>query len=346
VSEQDATLVSHCGLQQPAEFVTHESGAGKKETFADTSSPGSAGDGRLPHLAACEIETGDHVKARQFHQQALDIRRRLLGPEHEEVAQAMNNLAKSHLDAEEYDDAERLFRASLEMITKLRGPQYVGTAAVSQNLAKCFYDKGDYSSALDAYERALAIRSARFPNGHPVVASTLVGMARSNLALGNLEKALDLATQATDMFARLKQEQLPEAGEAKGALGSVLLSLGKMEEARTALQNAKQVLAQVKPPPRLQSAVVALELAAFQTGQSVHQWDLPGCAPATCRCSEVRQSTRDLRSACERGTHARGCPGPPSSGGRSRLPWRCRGASERRRCCSRFQRSRRIQVGL
>lgn len=218
----------------------------------------------LTHLAACEIETGDHAKARLFYQQALDIRRRLLGPEHEEVAQAMNNLAKSHLDAEEYADAERLFRDSLEMITKLRGPQYVGTAAVSQNLAKCFYDKGDFQSALDAYERALAIRRARFPNGHPVVASTLVGMARCNLALGNLDQALDLATQATEMFTRLKQEQLPEAGDAKGALGSVLLSQGKMEEARTALQAASQVLSQVKPPPRLQSAMVVLELAVVE----------------------------------------------------------------------------------
>jgi len=218
----------------------------------------------LTHLAACELEIGDPGRAHRLYTDALNIRTRLLGSEHEEVAQAMNNLAKSYMEDEEFGRAEALFRDSLAMIMRLRGEQYVGTAAVSQNLARCLYEKGDPTAALDAYDRALAIRKARFPNGHPVVAATLAGMARTNLSLGNVDAALSQAQQAVDMVVRLKQEQLPEAAEAHAVLGSSLLSAGKPAEAAAALRLARQTLAGVRPPPRLQLATVDLELAAAE----------------------------------------------------------------------------------
>ncbi len=218
----------------------------------------------LTHLAACELEVGQPDAAHRLYTDALNIRTRLLGSEHEEVAQAMNNLAKSYMEDEEFGRAEGLFRDSLAMIMRLRGEQYVGTAAVSQNLARCLFDKGDATAALVAYDRALAIRQARFPNGHPVVAATLAGMARTNLSLGNVDAALAQAQQAVDMVVRLKQEQLPEAAEARSVLGSALLSAGRPAEAADALRLARQTLAGVRPPPRLQLAIVDVELAAAE----------------------------------------------------------------------------------
>ncbi len=217
----------------------------------------------LTHLAACELEIGDPDTAHRLYTEALNIRTRLYaGAEHEEIAQAMNNLAKSYMEDEEFGRAESLFRDSLAMIMRLRGEQYVGTAAVSQNLARCLFEKGDATAALEAYDRALAIRQARFPNGHPVVAATLAGMARTNLSLGNVDAAVDQARQAVDMVVRLKQEQLPEAAEARSVLGSALLSAGKPAEAADALRLAQETLTGVRPPPRLQLATVELELAA------------------------------------------------------------------------------------
>ncbi len=218
----------------------------------------------LTHLAACELEVGQPDAAHRLYTDALNIRTRLLGSEHEEVAQAMNNLAKSYMEDEEFERAEGLFRDSLAMIMRLRGEQYVGTAAVSQNLARCLFDKGDATAALAAYDRALAIRQARFPNGHPVVAATLAGMARTNLSLGNVDAALAQARQAVDMVVRLKQEQLPEAAEARSVLGSALLSAGHPVEAAETLRLARQTLAGVRPPPRLQLAIVDVELAAAE----------------------------------------------------------------------------------
>jgi tetratricopeptide (TPR) repeat protein/predicted Ser/Thr protein kinase len=216
----------------------------------------------LTHLAACELEIGSSDIAHDLYTQALEMRVRLLGSEHEEVAQSMNNLAKSYLEAEQFEKAEDLFSRSLEMITRLRGEQYVGTAAVSQNMAKSLLDKGDFSAAIDAYARAITIRRARFPKGHPSIAATLSGSARASLAMGQIDRAIELATEAVQMCVALKQEQLPEAGEARAALGAALLSAGRAGDAVKELEAARAILANVRPPSRQQFALVELELAA------------------------------------------------------------------------------------
>jgi non-specific serine/threonine protein kinase/serine/threonine-protein kinase len=222
----------------------------------------------LTHLATCHLAMGEHADAHELFTQALEMRKALYGATHEEVAASMNNLAKSYAEAEDYGKAETLYRQSLDMIVQLRGEQFFGTSAVLQNLARCLLDKGDTQRAAEMFDRALAVRRARFPSGHPTVVASLAGRSKAALALGAVEDAMNLAREATTMCESLGLVNVPEAGDAYAALGAAMLVGGSPSEALPMLRKAQQALLSANPPPELDRAVVDIDIALAELAMS------------------------------------------------------------------------------
>jgi tetratricopeptide (TPR) repeat protein len=187
------------------------------------------------------------------------MRRRLLGEEHEEVAQSLNNLAKTYIDTEEHHRAEELFTKALDMIVRIKGEKHGGTAATSINLAQCLYDRGDYAGARAASERARLILASLFPRGHHRVASAMVGVARADLALGNAQAALQTAADARAMYERQSRTAHPEFADALAVQGKASVALGLPGEAF--LREALAVLERVKPASPMRLALVKADLA-------------------------------------------------------------------------------------
>ncbi len=237
----------------------------------------------LTHLAACRMRMGNLGEARSLYKEALAMRTRLLGPEHEEVAQSLNNLARCYLESDDLDRAESLFRQSLDMIHKLRGEIHTGTAAASQNLADCLLRRaeaaeiaGDRAQVLvaadgakAALERALAIRTTMYPNGHHLTAATLSVLARTEVKLGNLAHAEELAHQSVDLYRRTRRADHPDVAEGLGALGTVLAAEGDAKGAAAALNEALTLAQRARPPVELQVAKVRGEyaMALAKTGR-------------------------------------------------------------------------------
>jgi lipopolysaccharide biosynthesis regulator YciM len=62
-------------------------------------------------ISRCSIRRwGDYTKAEPLFKEALQIRQKVLGPEHPDTAQSLNNLAYLELDLGEIQEAERLGR--------------------------------------------------------------------------------------------------------------------------------------------------------------------------------------------------------------------------------------------
>jgi len=68
---------------------------------------------------------------------ALSIRKKLLGAEHPDTAQSMNNLAELLRAKGDYEAAEPLYRRALDIFTKVLGEQHPNTITVSGNLEYC-----------------------------------------------------------------------------------------------------------------------------------------------------------------------------------------------------------------
>ena len=65
----------------------------------------------------------------------LDVRRRLMGPEHPHTLTTMSNLATSLRDQGKHAEAEQMFRELLDVRGRVLGPEHPDTLATVSNLA-------------------------------------------------------------------------------------------------------------------------------------------------------------------------------------------------------------------
>src|SRR5271163_3084219 len=110
----------------------------------------------LNNLAALYHSQGKHALAEKMYMQSLDIKKRLLGEEHPEVALNLQNLAACYCAKRKYAEAEVLFKRSLEIREKIIGTDHPDLITTLKN----------YAVLLRKLERekeaeALEIRAAR-----------------------------------------------------------------------------------------------------------------------------------------------------------------------------------------
>src|SRR6266508_1563077 len=101
---------------------------------------------------------GKYDEALQLVERSLEIRERLLGPDHPDVATAINSLAILHRQKGQYAKAEQLCRRSLAIRESALGPDHPHVADSLNNLASIYYNQGDFPKADLLFRRALMIR--------------------------------------------------------------------------------------------------------------------------------------------------------------------------------------------
>lgn len=87
------------------------------------------------------------ARARDVEQRALEVRRRVQGPEHPETLIAMDQLAQTLLDLGEAAAAAELQRSALEATHRLKGPRHPDTTACAWNLLVTLGSLGEQSHA-------------------------------------------------------------------------------------------------------------------------------------------------------------------------------------------------------
>src|SRR5262245_56314516 len=132
---------------------------------------------------------GKYDEALPLAERELTIREKVLGPEHFEVANALNDLAVVHSKTGNYVKAEPLFQRALTIREKALGPEHPAVAQSLNNLANLYIDRNEYAKAEPFYERALTIREKALGPEHPSVAQILNDFAFLCAVRGDYVKA-------------------------------------------------------------------------------------------------------------------------------------------------------------
>jgi CHAT domain-containing protein/Tfp pilus assembly protein PilF len=133
----------------------------------------------------------------------LTIQEKTYGPDHPNVALALNNLAYALSGMGRKKEAEQLYRRSLAIREKSLGPDHIDVAVSLDNLAILLGDDDRYAEAEPLARRSLRVREGALGERHPLIADSLNNLAvildntgRPLEAEPLLKRALEIRTSA------------------------------------------------------------------------------------------------------------------------------------------------------
>jgi eukaryotic-like serine/threonine-protein kinase len=185
-------------------------------------------------------EKGDYAGAQAAFNQALKTMLELRGPESWQVAKVRSNLGQLKFDKRDYAGAEGEFDGVLDLAQKLGGDDHPQVAAALIALAEAKMFEGQSVAAEPLLRKALSIREKRLNPGHPAIMLAQVRLGEALIAQGRaleaeplLRHALKTAVGSTFPLVRW------QIGEAEGALGECLSTLGREPEADQLLRQSR-----------------------------------------------------------------------------------------------------------
>lgn len=189
-------------------------------------------------------QKGNNKEALEYHEKALALRERYLGPEDPLVATSLYDLGVAHFHLGNYDEAEVYYRRALEIRQKTLPADHLEVAGSLIRLADLYRNLGDYEKAEPLYKRALAIREKRLGPDHPDVAWSLASLAILYTRTKDYATAEVLLNRALDIRERKLGKNHWDVGMTLSFLSPVYLAKGDYDKAVSAAERSVDLLQQ------------------------------------------------------------------------------------------------------
>lgn len=194
---------------------------------------------------------GLYPRAQALDQQSMEIRQRVLGPQHPDTMNSLNSLVSALGYAGHLAAAEKLIRDNLPIARRVLGPEHPQTLKLTNNLAGTLDLEGHYAEAekigrvtLDAHRRVFG----------PESRETLFSMNNLAVALvreGRLADAEKLWREMLDIQRRTLGPENPQTVDSMNNLANVLGEEGHFADAekfgRETLDARRRVLGPEHP---------------------------------------------------------------------------------------------------
>jgi len=177
----------------------------------------------LDIIGEVHLNLGRFDEAQSLLERSLDMRRRIFGERHTDVAHSMDHLALLYEKTGEYEKAERLNRQALSLRRALHGDEDPDVAESLNRLAGLLMHKGVFEEAEPLYRESLAIRQRLLGDDHSEVAITISDLALLLNRRGQFEEAETHARHALAIHRRnYGGNPHPNVAASLSVLGNVL----------------------------------------------------------------------------------------------------------------------------
>ena len=219
------------------------------------------------HLQRSHAATYSYSKAIDYLNHALDIEKRIYGPEHPNLAGIYESLAavfnNHHSD---YEKAMEYHRKSLAINEKVFGPDHINLTNSLTGIGTVYLNQKEYVKALLYLSRAQHLNKTYLPANHPLIKQTektidLVcdemadalaeedvkaaalyhELARLHMENKDYAKALSNTQEALQLRLRLLGEEHTETAKTLNNMGSIYFALGDYDKARQFYDRALRI---------------------------------------------------------------------------------------------------------
>ena len=182
---------------------------------------------------------GRFDRADSLMQLALDRRRKLFGPMHRDVAEALVSLGLLRVDQAKFDDAERLIRQGLGVATRTLPPNDPGVIKATAALGRVLQERGAYAQAIPLLEQVVQMNEAAHAPGTEIGAS-LSALADAHYYAGHYPVSDSLNTRVLAIYRQLYGDRHPSVAQILMNLGASNFDRGNYTQAE---QLERQALA-------------------------------------------------------------------------------------------------------
>lgn len=174
---------------------------------------------------------GEVSDARFQLEAAVNLRRQVLGEEHADTLEAMDDLAMFLEQTASYDEAERLCRTVLETRRRILGEDHRLTLLSMSNLAEIWARQGKYDEAEASHRLILERRTRLLGPEDPHTLTTMNDLASVLQTVQQCEESEQLYRQAIEIENRVKGPLHPHTLRTTSNLALLYQESGRMEEA-------------------------------------------------------------------------------------------------------------------
>jgi len=174
---------------------------------------------------------GLYQDARPFLQKALELRQRVYGDAHAEVASSLNDLGKLLQDMGDYSRADSILRSALALREQLADGPSLEVAESANDLAVLYSAMGKHDQADSLLKSSLIVREMLLGPEDDHVAETLNNLAVNLQSKGEYDRADSLMRRVLSQRRRAFGEKHPSVSTALSSLGFILQDKGELNEA-------------------------------------------------------------------------------------------------------------------
>jgi eukaryotic-like serine/threonine-protein kinase len=194
---------------------------------------------------------GLYPQARLLVTRAVDIQRRMLGPEHPDTVKSTQNLASVLYEEGRFAEAEKLDRETLNIRRRVLGPEHQDTLKSMNNLAVVLWAEGRFAEAEKLDRETLNIKRRVLGREHPDTLNSMNSLALALYAEGRLDEPEKLLRETLDIRRRVLGSENAETLSSIDNLANVLDDEGHHQEAekllRESLETERRVLGPEHP---------------------------------------------------------------------------------------------------
>ncbi len=182
---------------------------------------------------------------------ALEIRRAVLGDDHEDTLTSINNMGYQLSAQGDPEGTERYYRESMEGRRRVLGPDHRDTLASIANVATCLSDQGRTEEAEPYYREALGVARDTLGDDHEDTLALVGNLGLLLRLTGRLAEAEPFYLEALEGTRRELGDDDPQTCIALNNMGYLLKAQGKLEEAepyyRQAIEGGRRTLGDGHP---------------------------------------------------------------------------------------------------
>jgi len=169
-------------------------------------------------------------------EEALDIRRRIEGPDNPSLAVTLKNLGEAQYFHHESDAAKKSLSAARTALERSRREMSTDYADVVADLGRVEYDRGDAQEAHRLIDEALPLLRKAYGPQHAEVGSALTALGYVLQWQGDYSSMENVARQAVQIYQASQPELHPDRLQAESLFAESLFNEGRIGEAAPLLE--------------------------------------------------------------------------------------------------------------